>query len=115
MADYKKIRIVDQSGTQLEEVNVKDEQARNDLEKKVLYYQNQAVSAAPSAAQIMRIPSSGTSPLITTDTVVLSCIFTDPSYIFGDVNWFSNDGYIIFTGTCSAAMTANVVLGTKSN
>lgn len=114
MADYKKIRIVDQSGTQLEEVNVKDEQARNDLEKKVLYYQNQAVSVATSA-QIMRIPASGTSTLITTNTVVLECTFADPANIVSDVTWTSYAGYITFTGTCTAATTANVVLGSKSN
>ena len=110
MVDYKKIRIVDQSGTLLEEVNVKDETARNELAKKVRYYYQQPVSVA-NGAEIMRITDSA----INTDTVVLECTFAAPSNIFGDVNWFSYDGYVIFTGTCSAATTANVVLGTKSN
>lgn len=68
MADYKKIRIVDQSGTQLEEVNVKDEVARS-----IRYYYQQPVSAA-SYAEIMRITDSS----ITTDTVVLECTFANP-------------------------------------
>lgn len=110
MDDYKKIRIVDQSGTQLEEVNVKDEVARNELAAKVRWYPFQPVSAA-TYAEIMRITDSA----ITPSTVVLECTFAALSNIISDVTWTSYAGYITFTGTCTAATTANVVLGTKSN
>lgn len=79
----------------------------------VLYYTGQAVSA--TTGQIMRIPASGTSAAITTDTVVLDCTFAAPKNITSDVTWTSYAGYITFTGTCTAATTANVVLGNKSN
>ena len=80
----------------------------------ILYFYQQVVSAA-TEAQIMRIPASGTNSAITTDTIVLECTFADPGNISGDVVWTSYAGYIAFTGTCSAATTANVTLGTKSN
>lgn len=86
----------------------------DDVDNKVLYYDSVAVSAATSA-QIMRIPSSGTDDSITTDTVVLECYFADVAYIMSDVEWTSYEGYIAFTGTCSGATTADVVLGTKGN
>jgi len=82
--------------------------------KNVLYYTNQTVSVATSA-QIMRIPASGTSSDITDDTVVLECTFANPSYIASDVSWTSYDGYITFSGTCTAVTSANVVLGRKGN
>lgn len=107
MADYKKIRIVDQSGTLLEEVNVKDEQAR-----KVKYYYQQPVSVAQTA-QIMRIPASGTDSSISTDTVVLDCQFANPKAMGTSMVWQSYPGYIIFIGTCYIATTANVVIGKK--
>ena len=83
--------------------------ARNNL-----YYTSQAVSAA-SSAQIMRIPSSGTDSAITADTIVMSCIFADQANLTSDVSWQSYDGYVIFTGTCPAATTANVILSRKGN
>ena len=83
-------------------------------QKQVLYFTSQTVSAATSA-QIMRIPASGTDTRITTNTVVLECTFANPAYITSDVSWTSYAGYIIFTGTCVAATTANVTLANKSN
>lgn len=80
----------------------------------IMYFYQQVVSAA-TEAQIMRIPASGTNSAITTNTVVLECTYADPGNISGDVAWTSYEGYIAFTGTCSAATTANVTLGTKSN
>lgn len=82
--------------------------------KNILYYTNQTVSVATSA-QIMRIPASGTNSNITADTVVLECTFANPSYITSNVSWTSYNGYITFSGTCSAATSANVVLGRKGN
>lgn len=80
---------------------------------KVSYFQNQTVSA--TTGQIMRIPASGTNSNITANTVVLECSFADPSAIAADVTWTSYNGYVTFSGTCSTATTANVVLGQKNN
>lgn len=90
--------------------DVADAQAR----KNILYYTNQTVSSATNA-QIMRIPASGTSTDITTDTVVLDITFGNPSAITSDVSWTSYAGYILFTGTCTIVTSANVVLGRKGN
>lgn len=84
------------------------------VDGKILYYYQQAVSVATSA-QMMRIPASGTSSAITTDTVVLECVFANPARITSDVTWTSYDGYITFSGTCVTATTANVVVGVKGN
>lgn len=108
MADISKIKVNNTT------YDIKDETARNSLAAKVLYYATQAVNVATSA-QIMRIPASDTDPNITTDTVVLECSFADPKYVTSDVTWTSYTGYIVFVGTCTAATTANVVLGEKGN
>lgn len=84
------------------------------ITNEILYFSGQTVSVATSA-QIMRIPSSGTNSKITTDTVVVECYFENSHKISGDVTWTSYEGYIAFTGTCSSATTANVVLGKKGN
>lgn len=83
-----------------------------DMESKssVTYFTSQTVSVA-SNAEILRITDTS----ITTDTVVLGCVFDDPSYISGDVTWTSYAGYISFIGTCAVATTADVTLGTKIN
>lgn len=88
--------------------------AKADLANEIMYFTSQTVSVA-SSAQIMRIPASGTNPNITTDTIVLSCIFADPTKITSDVNWQSYSGYVTFTGTCTSATTAEVILGQKGN
>ena len=91
--------------------DVADVQAR----KNILYYTNQTVSAATSA-QIMRIPASGENSDINADTVVLSITFDNPSYITSNISWTSYDaGHVIFTGTCTAVTSANVILGRKGN
>lgn len=87
---------------------------RGEVSKEILYFYQQSVSAATSA-QIMRIPASGTNNAITTNTVVLECTFANPTYITSDVSWTSSAGAIVFTGTCTAATTANVTLGQKGN
>ena len=80
----------------------------------ILYFPAQTVSVA-SSAQIMRIPASGTDSRISTDTVVLECNFANLGSITSAVSWTSYSGYIEFSGTCTSATTANVVLGTKGN
>ena len=87
---------------------------RGELNKEILYFSQQAVSAA-SSAQIMRIPASGTNSAITTDTVVLECTFANSAAITSDITWTSAAGYITFSGTCTAATTANVTLGLAGN
>lgn len=78
--------------------------------KEILYFYQQGISAATNA-EIFRI----TNAAITEDTVVLECTFANPTYITTDVTWTSYEGYIAFTGTATAATTANVTLGTKGN
>jgi len=76
----------------------------------IQYFYQQAVSAANNA-EIFRITDAS----ITTDTIVLNCTFANPSYITSDIAWTSYTGYIAFTGTCTAATTADVTLGQKDN
>lgn len=71
-----------------------------------IYFYNQTVNVANNA-EILRITDSNITPYV----VVLECTFANPSYITSDVTWTSYDGYISFTGTCTAATTANVTLG----
>lgn len=87
---------------------------QGELGSQILYYTEQAVSVANNA-QIMRIPSSSSDSSITTDTIVLECAFAAPSNLTDKVFWTSYNGYIVFTGTCTAATTANVTLGKKGN
>ena len=75
-----------------------------------MYFPSQTVNVA-SNAEMFRITDAS----ITTDTVVLECVFADPSYITSDVTWTSYSGYIAFTGTCSTATTANVTIAIKVN
>lgn len=95
--------------------DVADTQAR----KNILYFSSSGNNAMTvnvgSNTQIGRIPASGTNSLITTDTVVLSCVFADPSKITSNVTWTSYNGYVTFTGTCTAVTSANVILGRKGN
>ena len=108
MADISKVKINNIT------YDIKDEVARDTLDKEILYFSSQGVTVA-SNAQIMRIPSSGTDSAISTDTVVLGCNFAKPEYITTDVTWTSYAGYILFSGTCTAATTADVILGQKNN
>lgn len=76
-----------------------------ETKSKLVRFTAQAVSAA-SNAEIFRITNSD----ITTDTEVVSVEFADPSYITAGGSWTSYAGYVAFTGTCTAATTANVIL-----
>lgn len=96
-------------------VNLTNElKSKANFAKEILYYSSQTVSIT-NDAQIIRIPTTETNDLITTDTVVLECTFENPLYITSDVTWQSYNGYIIFTGTCTSTTLANIVLGTKGN
>lgn len=92
---------------------------KNYVDNRILYFSSGGNSAmtvnAATNAQIGRIPASGIMDKITTDTVVLSIVFANPSAITSNVSWHSYDGYITFSGTCTSATTANVILGQKGN
>lgn len=75
----------------------------------VLYFTDQTVSVA-SNSEIFRI----TDQRITSNSVVLECTFANPLAISGAVSWTSYNGYIIFTGICTSATTANVTLNGAS-
>lgn len=75
-----------------------------------MYFYEQTVNTGTNA-EILRI----TDQRINSDTIVLECTFADPAYISSDVTWQSYAGYLTFTGTCTAATTANVTLGYTSN
>ena len=83
--------------------------------KEILYYSSQTVSTGTNAV-IIRIPSSGYDSKISSNTVVLDCVFNNPSAVVGNLSWTSyDDGHISISGTCTSATTANVTLGTKGN
>lgn len=52
---------------------------------------------------------------ITSDHVLLECVFTNPEYITSDVTWTTGSGTLTLNGTCTASTTARVVLGKKNN
>ena len=59
--------------------------------------------------------ASYNNPSITSDHVLLECVFDDPSYITTDVTWTTGSGTLTLNGTCTASTTARVVLGKKNN
>ena len=91
------------------------------VDNKVLYYSsaggNQVAIGTGTNSEIGRIPAgSATDSRINANTVVLSIVFANPAAITSNVTWSSKDaGYITFTGTCTVATTANVILGQKGN
>ena len=86
----------------------------NAIANEVLWYRNQAVSAA-SGAQICRVPASGTDSAITADHVVSEVVWGSPANITSNVTWTTYAGYVIFTGTCAAATTVTFQLSKKGN
>ena len=83
---------------------------QGELAKEILYFYQQSVSAANNA-QILQITDTS----ITTNTVLLNITFAAPANITSGISWQSFNGYITFTGTCTAGTTANVTLGQKGN
>lgn len=80
----------------------------------IIEYKNVPVSTGTNSV-IFYVESA---PLfLTDDSVVLSCTFANPSNIQSDVTWTgaTNGSYyrISFTGTCSAATTATVIIGRR--
>ena len=83
-------------------------------ETSLLYFNDQGVNVA-SQAEIIRIPSSGTDESISTDTILVSCHVADRENVAPTITWTSYTGYMSISGTCTAATTADVVLGKKGN
>ena len=90
------------------------DELHTDIDNKLLYFTSQTVNVA-SNSEIMRIPASGTDSRITTDTILVEMTFADGEVVLPKVDWTSYAGYIVFTGTCVTATTANVTLGRKGN
>lgn len=112
---------VDTEGTQMSaaQLNQMTGAINHLMTEGILYYSSAGGNAmtvnAATNAQIGRIPASGTTTKITTDTVVLNIEFANPAAITSKVTWTSYNGYITFSGTCTSATTANVILGQKGN
>ena len=85
-----------------------------ELDKQILVYKSQNVSAGTNA-QIMRIPASGTDSKITTDTVLLGYYTSNNNYLRSNLSWESFSGYFVITGTCTTSTTATVYLGKQGN
>ena len=83
-----------------------------DLDSKsgVRYFTSVVVSVA-SGGEMFRITDAS----ITTDTIVLDCVFADQIYIRSNVTWTSYAGYVAFYGTCVTSTTADVILTNKVN
>ena len=95
--------------SQVTEVTVGN--AKADKANEIMFFPSQTVNARTNQ-ELFRITNSE----ITQKTVVLSCVWANPSYITSDVRWTSYDaGYVAFVGTCSTATTADVTLGISGN
>lgn len=82
--------------------NVKDAVARNALENKILTLTVGAFSSLPKTISNSKI---------TTDMVVLSCVFGTPTAIKSDINWATSAGQLRLTGSMSGTTTAVITLG----
>ena len=92
------------------QITIAEESRLTALENAVngtLYFYQQPVSVATNA-EILRITNSN----ISADTIVAEAIFDNSVQVD---SWTSYDGYITFTGTCTAVTTANISLIKKSN
>ena len=77
-----------------------------------LYYFTDIPVSVATSSEIMRFPSGSGAEYLEIDenTIVVSCVFAEPRNITSDVEWTSYSGYITFTGTCTAATTANLII-----
>lgn len=97
-------------------VNITNElKSKADFAKEILYFNTTNNNAMVVTQGTNSIIGQITHSAITVDTIVLECTFENSSYITSDITWQSYDGYITFTGTCTAVTSANVTLGTKGN
>ena len=82
--------------------NIKDATARSALENKILTLTIGAFSSLPKTISNSKI---------TSDMVVLECVFGNPSAITSDVTWATSAGQLQINGTMSGTTTAAIVLG----
>ena len=75
----------------------------------VLYYSDVAVAAA--SGDIASLNSNA----ITSDHIVAKIDWSNPQYIITNVTWNTSNGNVTLNGTCSSAITANILLIKKSN
>ena len=76
---------------------------------KMHYYQGVTVNAGTNT-QVIRIPSSGTDSNITTDSVIVEAVFSNPRSVISNLSWTSHAGYFEASGTVTSATTANITL-----
>ena len=76
---------------------------------KILYFTN--VSCTATTGNFASLSDSR----ITSDHVVLECVFDNPVFIITDVTWTTANGSLTLNGTCTASTTAKIVLGKKNN
>ena len=80
---------------------------QGEIGKQILYFNNVTVSAGTNTT-IMTISDNR----ITTDMVVLECVYNDATKVTTSLSWNSNTpGKVTFNGTCTSATTARVILG----
>lgn len=75
----------------------------------ILYFTN--ITCSATTGNFVSYNGTG----ITSDHVLLECVFTNPEYITSDVTWTTGSGTLTLNGTCTASTTARVVLGKKNN
>lgn len=88
-----------QNGTSLQE----------EAENKILYFDN--VTCSATTGNFVSLSNSQ----ITSDHVLLECVFTNPVFIITDTTWTTGNGSLTLNGTCTTATTARIVLGKKNN
>ena len=86
-------------------INELDAQAKN----KVLFLTNVACSATTGNF------ASVSDAKITSDHVVVECVFANPSAITSDVTCTTGTGTLTLNGTCASATTATITLVKKDN
>lgn len=85
--------------------NVKDVTARNALENKILTLTVGAFSSLP-----LNIDNSK----ITSDMVVLSCVYEHPEVFTYDTTWTTTTGRLRLSGSMNGETTAVITLGRTS-
>lgn len=64
-----------------------------------------------SVGTFSTLPKTVSHSGITSDMVVLSCVFGTPSAITSDVTWQTSNGQLTLSGSINGSTTAQIVLG----
>ena len=87
---------------------------KTELNRQTLYFYDQTLTQQDSGGVILRIPSTGTSADITTDSVPVGFEIDRPYFVKSKVTWQSFAGYVEFSGTCdNDNIKANVTISKK--